>query len=158
FDTCRPRDEVLKGELREQQFAASLTRVLRNAADPIYGDPATFFKNTYPTGGLRSLLSEALGRLSGAKPTNAPVIRVETSFGGGKTHTLTGLYHVCHDPAAARTFPDFVPTALVPKKPIRLVAGAVGGDLDASNGVDHGDARVFTLWGEIAYQLGRAEG
>jgi hypothetical protein len=46
----------------------------------------------------------------------------------------------------------------LPKEPIRLVAGVVGGDLDAANGVDHGDARVFTLWGEIAYQLGRAEG
>ena len=44
--TCRPRDEVLQGELREQQFAASLTRVLRGDADTIYGDPATFFRNT----------------------------------------------------------------------------------------------------------------
>jgi predicted AAA+ superfamily ATPase len=91
FDTCQPREEVLRGELREQQFAASLTRVLRGDADPIYGDPATFFKNTYATGGLRSLLSESLGRLTALKSTNAPVIRVETSFGGGKTHNLIAL-------------------------------------------------------------------
>jgi hypothetical protein len=158
FDTCKPRDEVLRGELREQQFAASLTRVLRGDADAVYGVPVTFFKNTYPTGGLRSLLSEALGRLTAVKSTNAPVIRVETSFGGGKTHNLIALYHVCHDPAAARAFPDFVPAELLPKKPVRLIAGVVGGDLDAANGVDHGDVRIFTLWGEIAYQLGGVEG
>src|SRR5262245_5890581 len=157
FETCQPRDEVLRGELREQQFAASLTRVLRGDADAVYGDLATFFKNTYATGGLRSLLSETLGRLTGLKPTNAPVIRVETSFGGGKTHNLIALYHVCRDPLAARSLPSFVSAELLPKRPITRIAGVVGGDLDAANGVDHGDARIFTLWGEIAYQLGGAE-
>ncbi|GIW55575.1 MAG: hypothetical protein KatS3mg082_1979 [Nitrospiraceae bacterium] len=94
FETCQPRDEVLRGELREQQFAASLTKVLRGTADDVYGDPSTFFANTYPTSGLKSLLSEGLGRLTGFNPTSAPVIRLETSFGGGKTHNLIGLYHL----------------------------------------------------------------
>ena len=65
FETCTPREEVLKGELKEQQFAASLTKVLRGTAEEVYGEPATFFANTYPTGGLKSLLREALGRLFG---------------------------------------------------------------------------------------------
>ena len=51
FETCQPRKEVLVGELREQQFAASLTKVLRGTADAVYGDPARFFANTYATGG-----------------------------------------------------------------------------------------------------------
>jgi predicted AAA+ superfamily ATPase len=158
FETCQPREEVLRGELREQQFAASLTRVLRGDADAVYGDPPTFFKNTYATGGLRNLLSEALGRLTGQKSASAPVIRVEASFGGGKTHNLIALYHVCRSPLAARSFPAFVPADLLPRKPLDLVAGVVGGDLDAANGIDHGDVRTFTLWGEIAYQLAGAEG
>ena len=37
FETCSPRDEVLKGELKEQQFAASFTKVLRGTADPVHG-------------------------------------------------------------------------------------------------------------------------
>jgi hypothetical protein len=158
FETCQPREEVLRGELREQQFAASLTRVLRGDADAVYGDPTTFFKNTYATGGLRSLLREALGRLTGRQSANAPVIRVETSFGGGKTHNLIALRHVCRAPATAKRFPDFVPPDLLPQQPIERLVGVVGGDLDAANGVDHGDVRTFTLWGEIAYQLGGAEG
>src|SRR6266404_4325390 len=94
FETCKPREEVLSGDLREQQFAASLTKVLRGGADDVYGDPATFFSNTFPTGGLKSLLREGLGRLSGVNPTSAAVIRLETSFGGGKTHNLIALYHL----------------------------------------------------------------
>jgi hypothetical protein len=39
FDACTPRKEVLKGELKEQQFAASLTKVLRKTAETVYGDP-----------------------------------------------------------------------------------------------------------------------
>jgi len=64
-------------------------------AEPVYQDPATFFANTYPTEGLKSLLAEGLGRLTGKAPTSAPVIRLETSFGGGKTHNLIALHHLC---------------------------------------------------------------
>src|SRR5437899_1848299 len=108
FETCTPRDEVLNGELREQQFAASLTKVLRGEADEVYGEPTRFFANTYPTGGLRSLLHEALGRLSGLKPSHAPIIRLETSFGGGKTHNLIALLHLCRGGIAPKTIARFV--------------------------------------------------
>ncbi len=72
FDVCQPRDEVLRGELREQQFAASLTKVLRGNADTVYGDPASFFANTYPTGGLKSLLCESLGGCQASGPAVPP--------------------------------------------------------------------------------------
>jgi hypothetical protein len=52
-----------------------------------------------------------------------------------------------------RSFPNFVSGGLLSDKPVRLLAGVVGGDLDAANGVDHGDTRTFTFWGEIACQL-----
>ncbi len=83
FDSCEPRPEVLKGELREEIFAARLRDVIEGTADPVYQDPAIFFENTYPTEGLRLLLNEALGRLTGLKPANNAVIRLETAFGGG---------------------------------------------------------------------------
>ncbi|HUW30313.1 MAG TPA: hypothetical protein VM223_01735, partial [Planctomycetota bacterium] len=107
FSSCTPRDEVLKGELKEQEFAASLTKVLRGSAEPVYQDPATFFANTYPTDGLKSLLAEALGRLTGKAPASAPVIRLETSFGGGKTHNLIALYHACRAKLQAKKVENF---------------------------------------------------
>lgn len=154
FATCEPRPEVLSGELREEIFAARLRDVVEGCADDLYQRPGIFFDNTYPTEGLRLLLDEALGRLSGAKPSNNAIIRLETAFGGGKTHNLIALYH------AARGFvppDDFVDPQLIPEPGTVRVAGVVGSDLEPTIGLAHGDATTFTLWGEIAYQLGGAQ-
>ena len=83
YDLCTPRDEVLKGELREDIFAARLKDVMDNTADPVYQDPATFFENTFPTSGLKTLLNDALGRLVGNAAGKNAIIRLETAFGGG---------------------------------------------------------------------------
>ena len=155
FDACVPRDEVLSGELRDDMFAARLKDVIDGTADPVYGDSRRFFENTYPTEGLTTLVREVLGRLSGAEPANSPFIRLETSFGGGKTHNLIALYHLVNGAA------EGVPTALVdpawiPDEPW-MSAGVVGSDLDPANGLRHDSVTTHTLWGEIAYQLGGAE-
>ena len=155
FDTCEPRDEVLRGDLRDEMFAARLRDVMEDRADPVYQEAKRFFDNTFPTEGLRTLVREALGRLSGREPSNSPFVRLETSFGGGKTHNLIALYHL----AQGRTEgvpPDLVPGEWIPTKPWPTV-GIVGSDMDPANGIDHGDIKTRTLWGELAYQLGRFE-
>ena len=158
FENCKPREEVLRGELREQQFAASLTNVLRGGADEVYGDPTKFFANTFPTGGLKALLTEALGRLSGIKPANAPIIRLETSFGGGKTHNLISLLHLCRGGVAPKATDRFVSRDLLPATAVKKIAGIVGPDMDVANGIDHESVRTFSVWGEIAYQIAGKSG
>ena len=93
FELALPRDEVLQGDLREDMFAARLRDVMERTADDIYKHPNRFFENTFPTDGLKTLLNEVLGRLTGQAPSKNPIIRLETSFGGGKTHNLIALYH-----------------------------------------------------------------
>src|SRR5688572_14617526 len=146
--TCQPRDEVLKGELREQEFAASLTKVIRGDAESVYADPIAFFANTFPTNGLTSVLRESLGRITGSNPTNASVIRLETSFGGGKTHSLIALYHVCKSGQRLKSALKFLPAELIPSKPIEKVAGVVGPDMSVSEPTQHGKIRTHTIWGE----------
>lgn len=159
FDACMPRKDVISGDLREEMFAAHLRDVIRDQADPIYRDPSIFFERTYPTGGLKELLQEALGRLSGAKPTNSPIIRLETSFGGGKTHNLIALYHAARSgKASSKWLKGFVDASLLPDGPIEKIAGIVGSDLDPENGLTHGSITTYTVWGEIAYQIGGVEG
>ncbi|MEL7562606.1 DUF499 domain-containing protein [Dehalogenimonas sp. 4OHTPN] len=159
FENCKPREDVLKGELKEERFAAHLRDVIDAKADPIYREPGVFFEYTYPTEGLRQLLREALGRLAGTKTASAPIIRLETSFGGGKTHNLIALYHTARvGNAGADMVSRFVDTSIVPAEPIDLIAGIVGSDLDPTNGLDHGDCVTYTVWGEIAYQLGGLAG
>ena len=43
FDSCDPRDEVLKGELKDEIFRASLTDVHLGKAEDVYQDPQVFF-------------------------------------------------------------------------------------------------------------------
>jgi predicted AAA+ superfamily ATPase len=92
FDLCIPREDILEGVLSEDIFAARLKDVIEGQAEAIYQNPALFFENTYPTDGLRTLLSEAIGRLTGSEPGRNALIRLETAFGGGKTHGLIALY------------------------------------------------------------------
>lgn len=157
FEACAPRSEVLQGELKEEIFAARLKDVLDGTAETVYQDAATFFDNTYPTAGLKALLAEALGRLSGVQATNNPVIRLETAFGGGKTHNLIALYHAARG-EIGNAPPELVDRRLVPSPGSVTIAGVVGSDLDPSTGIQHPDATTYTLWGELAYQLGGAAG
>ena len=150
FESCEPRSEVLKGELREEIFAARLRDVIIRKADPVYQDPATFFDNTYPTEGLKLLLDEALGRLTGLKPAGNAIIRLETAFGGGKTHNLIALYHAAK---GYRPSASLVDTALIPTPGSIQVVGVVGSDLQPSTGLAHEGFKTYTLWGEIVAQL-----
>jgi predicted AAA+ superfamily ATPase len=156
FETCKPRPEVLKGELRDEMFAARLKDVIDGSADAVYGNAGQFNDNTFWTDGLQTLVREVLGRLSGKSPANSPFIRLETSFGGGKTHNLIALYHLSQGHSEGLP-PKVVEKSWVPKTAWPC-AGLVGSDMDPANGIDHGDVRTRTLWGELAYQLRRKDG
>lgn len=153
-ETCTPRRDVLGGGLSDNHFAAQLDQVVRNpGAYPVYGDPTEFFALTYPTAGLCDLLTRTFGRLSGAKVPGAEhgLIRSETSFGGGKTHSLIAVYHLATG-ARPLSIGEFVDPALLPTD--CQVAGVVADTLDPVNGLLTNGMQSFTLWGEIGAQLG----
>jgi hypothetical protein len=159
FETCIPRDEVLGGNLSEDVFAAKLKQVVDGNAPSVYQDPNTFFANTFPTNGLKTLISEVFGRLTGVD-TGSPVIRLETSFGGGKTHDEIAIWHIARNGRLISGLDRFVDDIkIIPDRPIQVAAIACQ-DLDPVNGVLHEESgiRVHTLWGEIAYQIGGVEG
>lgn len=156
FETCTPRQDILDGSMALGDFAARLGSVLSRSGPADYVDPARFFANTYPTGGLRELLTQVLGRLSGQSGSSA-VFRLDTSFGGGKTHGLIGLVHAARDGAAVPNLGEFAGGVAVPAG-VR-VAAFDGEASDPSNGRSIGDGiRAFTPWGEIAYQVGGLAG
>jgi hypothetical protein len=145
---------VLSGGLADSHFAAQLDQVVRNPeAYPIYGDPGEFFALTFPTAGLRRLLARTFGRLSRTKVEGAEhgVIRAETSFGGGKTHSLMAVYHLAKG-ARPANLTDFLDPAILPER--CQVAAVVADTLDPENGLVTDGIRSYTMWGEIAAQLG----
>ncbi|MDR7420480.1 MAG: DUF499 domain-containing protein [Armatimonadota bacterium] len=158
-DTCRLRPEVLAGALREEEFAARLNWALRPspAAPAVYADGTLFFSRTFPTGGLQTLLRDVLGRLSGKDPAAPSIIRLETGFGGGKTHNLIALAHAVSGKVPVDVLARFVPLDRVPHGPIRTAA-IVGEDLSPASGLQHEDGTTtWTPWGELAWQLGGKE-
>lgn len=158
FDLCTPREDVLKGTIAESDYAANLANVLTGRASPDYTEPQIFFTNTYPTEGLRELLANVCGRLSGRGSSVSAVFRLDTSFGGGKTHGLIALVHAAAGMKGVSNVAEFLDPALVPKGRVR-VAAFDGENADPANGRPMGDGiRAHTPWGEIAYQLAGASG
>ena len=117
FETCRPRADVLKGAITEADFAADLAQVITGSGNPEYLDPARFFAITYPTRGLKNLLANVCRRLSGAGGEAASILRLDTSYGGGKTHGLIALCHAARGMQGVPGIADFVDSSLLPQSP-----------------------------------------
>ncbi|MEU1681021.1 DUF499 domain-containing protein [Micromonospora zamorensis] len=155
----KPRQDVLAGELSESGFAAGLEDVITESAAEAYGNPDVFFAQTYPSHGLRTLLNEALGRLLGTRPDAASVLRLETSFGGGKTHNLIALYHAAKGSLGsdlARSFMDPAVLAAPSGTPAPTVAVFVGTSAGATTFPTVDGISAATPWGYLALQIGGA--
>lgn len=153
FDLCRPRGDVLAGKLAEADFAADLAQVVKGEASAEYADPGRFFANTYPTIGLRRLLANVCRRLSGAGDEAAAIFRLDTSYGGGKTHGLIALVHAAGGMRGVRNADEFIEPSLVPTGTVRIAAYD-GGNADPANGRAMGEGVLaHTPWGEIAFAL-----
>lgn len=152
---CVPREDVISGGLADNHFAAQLDKVVRDPDHyPVYGDAAAFFAQTYATSGLKTLLLKTFGRVTGAQGVAGEngVLRPTTSFGGGKTHGLTAVYHLAKGERPANVT-DFLDPEFLPDGPLQ-VAALVGDALDATAGVNTNGHRTYTLWGEMAAQIG----
>ncbi|GAP99684.1 ATP-binding protein [Leptolyngbya sp. NIES-2104] len=159
FETCTPRDEILSGELSLDLFAAKLKLVVDGNAPRVYQDPESFFANTFPTEGLKTLITEVFGRLAGTA-VGSPVIRLETSFGGGKTHDEIALWHIARNGRNIQGLNRFSERLeQIPATPVQVAAIACQ-DLDPTNGDFHAETGIttYTLWGEIAYRIGGIQG
>ncbi len=156
-EVVTPHRDVREGRFAQAEFAADLRQVVRGEAAPEYGDPASFFDRTFITDGLRDLIRTAATRLSGKG--GDPVVELQTGFGGGKTHSLIALYHLASDTSQLRGVDEALADdeLSVPNGVRRAVF--TGQWAESASVHDKGDGvEVHTMWGEIAYQLGGAEG
>lgn len=158
FDTCKPRADILSGEVSESSYAADLELVLEGKAPRDYTDPERFFAHTHPTRGLKRLLESVFARLSGSPSQIGSIFRLDTRYGGGKTHALIALSHVCRSGSSISRVEEFVDPSLIPTEPVRIAAYD-GQSASATDDVLLGDGvRARTPWGEIAYRLGGVDG
>ncbi|MBM4047966.1 MAG: ATP-binding protein, partial [Planctomycetes bacterium] len=148
---CKPRPEVLNGDLDDAIFAADFGDLIAGKAPKVYGDAAIFFENTHPAKQLCKVVEAVFGRLASAKEPGA-TLRLSTGFGGGKTHTLMALWHLANHVEDASMGTDLLPAAGRPRK-VHLVA-VDGSKAGVPEFASHGKQKVHSLWGEVFYQLG----
>lgn len=142
--------------MAEADFAARLGPVVNGTGNPDYVDPVRFFANTYPTAGLKELLDQVLRRLSGTQGAVSSVFRLDTSFGGGKTHGLIALIHAARNAASIPNLSEFTGVSMAGTARVAAFDGEAS---DPTNGRSMGDGILaYTPWGELAYQLRGREG
>lgn len=160
MNTCTPRPDIIQGTFNPEIFTASLSSVIQfyrnndDQLDTLYTNADLFFgEATYPTEGLKNILATALGRVAGDSSLPATQ-RLETSFGGGKTHALIALTHLgFKGKTLVNITGDLVPEDILPDPAEVFVVGVAGDELPVHR--SQGASLVpYTLWGEIAHQIG----
>ncbi len=149
------REEVRQGRsFNPDEFAIHLEQVVSGRAPADYRDPEKFFARTSLTRALREHAGMVLRRLAGQTTSTAPVLTLVTQFGGGKTHTLTALYHLATSAGRAGSFdgvPELLASAQLPAVPEARVAVFVGNAWDPQEGRE-------TPWIDVARSLAGEQG
>jgi len=123
YKIATPRQEVRQGRsFNPDEFAIHLEQVIAKTAPEDYREPEPFFARTCFTRALREHAGMVLRRLAGETANTAPVLTLITQFGGGKTHTLTALYHMAANGAKAIEYPGI--DALIQDTGLRTVPQA----------------------------------
>jgi hypothetical protein len=155
YKVATPRREVREGRsFNPDEFAIALEQVVAGTAPEDYRVPAQFFARTCFTRALREHAGMVLRRLAGKTENTAPVLTLITQFGGGKTHTLTTLYHLATNGATADAFPgvpELLREAGISSVPQARVAVFVGNAWDPREGCE-------SPWIDIARQLAGDKG
>jgi len=162
YDVVELREDLRENRpLDASEFAIHLDQIRDGRAHKDYTDPQRFFDRTYVTGSLLDLASQVVRRLSGIQVETSAVFNMATQFGGGKSHSLTALYHLAKNGDKAKAWNGvdrILRKAEVKTVPEAAVAVFMGKEFDSLQGRGGGDEPVRkTPWGEIAWQLGGAK-
>ena len=88
------------------------------------------------------------------------MIQLQTAFGGGKTHTMLAVYHLATAEAPASDLagiPPILDRARITAVPSAQVVVLDGHILAPNMPQTRGRITVHTLWGELAWQLGKED-
>ncbi|MFQ5799505.1 MAG: DUF499 domain-containing protein, partial [Bacteroidota bacterium] len=158
YRVATPRKEVREGRsFNPDEFAIALEQVVAGTAPEDYRDPAKFFSRTCFTRALREHSGMVLRRLAGKTENTSPVLTLITQFGGGKTHTLTALYHLVNQRQKGKVksqnegIENLLREAGLSSVPEAKVAVFVGNAWDLQDGRE-------TPWIDVARQLAGEKG
>jgi len=163
YNVITPREDLVEGKpLDASEFAVHLDHVRLGTAPKDYTDPERFFHRTYLTQTLLDMAAQTIRRFSGITTETSPVFNLTTQFGGGKTHSLTLLYHLATSGNKAKKFQGvdrILSKAEIDEIKTAKTAIFVGTEFSSVNGrSDEGEPIRKTPWGEMAFQIGGVKG
>jgi len=149
--------DVLSENFSEDIFALDLGPLADGNPNvpAVYRDPEQFYRASYLTNGLRSLLQDVLSRLGGGAGNR--VLKLVTPFGGGKSHTLAALFYAVRN----RKTLDAIPEGKGLSRPgVAQTAVFDGQFFDATKGkkIPGENFSARTMWGWIAWSLAGRKG
>ena len=157
-EVASPHADIRDGSFDESLFAADLGLVALGRGPADYCDPELFSAKTYLTAPLQAALVEIGNRLAGDN-ASAAVHRMQTEFGGGKTHTLLAAYHLFGSPdkvgrtTLGRQVAAELKTGSLPKARVAVLDGSAL-SVDPEQMPD--GTVVHSLLGHLAWRLGGA--
>ncbi|PWI48343.1 hypothetical protein CEE45_07040 [Candidatus Heimdallarchaeota archaeon B3_Heim] len=151
FKVVKPYQFIESLGKREDLLVADLGDVLTGVAHLMYRDPELFVKTTHFTSGLIQFLESIQRKITTGEGNS--IIRVQTRFGGGKTHSLIAIHHFLTN---RRFFSQNISVSTLSCNPktVRII----GTHLNPLEGRQETDSHIYTLWGELAYQVRGNEG
>jgi len=158
WEGAKPHASIQKGQVNEALFEAKLGEAILGRGPQEYCEAETFFHKTYLTAGLRQLLLDVLHTLNGERAANA-IVNLKTSFGGGKTHTELAIFHLFEHPKESMKVPqvrELVEEAGLSAPPKCRMAVLPCTRLNPTGRTTEEGLHIHTLWGEMAYRLGKA--
>jgi hypothetical protein len=167
YQVVTPREDLRDNRpFDASEFAIHLDQIRDGRAPKDYLEPDRFFERTHVTGSLLDLASQTLRRLSGIQLETSAVFNMSTQFGGGKSHSLTALYHLAKHGDKAKAWKgvsrilEKAGVSSIPQAAFAVFMGKTFDSLNGRGGPDSGNPDEplrKTPWGEIAWQLGGAK-
>ena len=153
YELCRPRADVLEGRIRDEDFAADLSQVLKGTAP---GSTRTRpCSSRIRSTGLRIVLGGS-GQAHQLRSQLGSILRLDTSYGGGKTYALIGLNHILTAADQILNLEEFIDPARLLSQKVTLAAFD-GENADPMNGRRmEGNVLAFTLGSLLRLQARRA--
>ena len=151
LNACSLRPETITNDNYAADLHSSLDKELARPESA-----RQFFQSTYPTEGLKDVCRMIFNRLANGNQSNDPSLyRLDSGFGGGKTHTLITLAGAAKHPDLVRDGATPVPAAYATSQGVRIVP-FTGENTDLVRGAEISgySVRPKSLIGHIAVHLG----
>lgn len=139
-------ENIKSGQLTADVYGLEFGSVLRKV-DAYYSYPEKFFEKTFLSKNMIDVYRSVLQKVT--NNNGYPVMNIDTTFGGGKTHLLVGLYHLLTNPQ------DSIKSSEINKlfKDLKIESNELSDvKVVALDGHDIDDEKE-TLWGKISHIL-----